>query len=342
MLCIYCGSFGRVESQRTSWGSEAKPTQGASARKSMIFEWINEISLNFFQILLRLIIKIDYCNPPEMRVHIRAGFCYNELGRIYQKTEGYKIMQFHVFGDAEKPKILLIHGVLTPWQVWNEHIEYYSKNYFVIVPALDAHTEEQPSEFISIEQEAEQIEHYLLQNKLDSVYAVCGCSMGGAIASLMWKNGRIKIQNLIMDGAPLVPAGSLLTNIMTNNYLNIIHKSKERDTKTLENFKKVFLPEKYLYSYLKIADNMSDSSMSNIIRSVCANRLPTNIRDSGTKILYIHGTKLNESLSKKSAKLLRKYYPNIKIICKKGAAHCETAIYQTHKWLETVDKFLSE
>lgn len=251
-------------------------------------------------------------------------------------------MNFHTFGDAQRPKILLIHGVLTPWQIWNEAIEHYSPNNFVVVPELDAHTEEQPSEFICIEHEAAQIEDYLLQMNANNLYAVCGLSMGGAIASLLWRNGRIKIENLIMDGAPLVPAGGFLTNVMTNSYLDIIHKSKKRNSKTLENFKKVFLPQKYLYSYLKIADNMSDSSMSNMIRSVGANSLPKNIPDSDTKILYMHGTKSNEALSKKSAKLLRKHYPNTKIICSKGTVHCEVAIYQTHKWLETVDKFLSE
>lgn len=46
-------------------------------------------------------------------------------------------MKFHEFGDPKNQKIMLIHGVLTPWQIWKPQIEYFKKHYFVIVPALD-------------------------------------------------------------------------------------------------------------------------------------------------------------------------------------------------------------
>ena len=49
-------------------------------------------------------------------------------------------MIFHTFGDDHNPAILLIHGVLTPWQIWEDAIRQFSKESCVIVPALDAHT----------------------------------------------------------------------------------------------------------------------------------------------------------------------------------------------------------
>ena len=79
--------------------------------------------------------------------------------------------------------MILIHGVLTPWQIWKPQIDYFKDNYHVVVPALDAHIENEKSEFVSIEKEAEMIEEYVNNNFGGRVYALCGLSMGGKIAN---------------------------------------------------------------------------------------------------------------------------------------------------------------
>lgn len=248
-------------------------------------------------------------------------------------------MNFHIFGEPSNPVIVLIHGVLTPWQIWREQIEHFREHYHVIAVALDAHEEERSSSFISIQDEAEKIENYIIENCGSQVFAVCGLSMGGVIAHQMWINGTFGIQKLIMDGAPLKTVPKLATKIMTNNYLTIIHKSKKRDPKTLESFKKQFLPERYLESYLKIADNMDDDSVRNIVSAAMAHKLRTDM-DSETDVLYIHGTKGNEVVSSKVGKQLKKHYPQYMVICFDGYKHCEAAIYEPQKWLRYVDEFL--
>ncbi len=251
-------------------------------------------------------------------------------------------MNFHVYSKSGAPKIILIHGTLTPWQMWEEQIKHLRNKYHVTVVALDAHEEDTASEFISIELEARQIEKYCLENYGGEVFAVCGVSMGGAIASIMWRNGIVKIHNLVMDSAPIMPMGKIAAKVMTNNYLSIIRKSKKRDPKTLENFKKHFLPEKYLEPFLKIADNMSETSVRNMIYSVCGCELCKGIPHNETRILYIHGTKGTEIFQMKCSTHLKKNYPEAKVICFRKTGHCEAAIYKPLKWLEVVEKFLQE
>ena len=248
-------------------------------------------------------------------------------------------MRFHEFGDKQNPTMILIHGVLTPWQIWDDQIAHFSKKYHVIVPALDAHEEERSTNYVSIEKEAEQIEQYCLETIGDKVEVLCGLSMGGAIAHVIWKNQRLKIASLVLDGAPLATYSRVLTKAMTGSYSSIIQKSKKRDAKTLANFKKNFLPEKYFESYLRIADNMDDSSVGNMVRSIATSLLDAHI-PGDTRVLYIHGTAVNEMLSKKSAKLMKKAYPNARIVCCKGCVHCEHAIYAPQKWTEIVENFL--
>ena len=48
-------------------------------------------------------------------------------------------MIFHTYGDKGNKAVVLIHGMLTPWQIWNTAAERFSKDHYVIVPELDAH-----------------------------------------------------------------------------------------------------------------------------------------------------------------------------------------------------------
>ena len=47
---------------------------------------------------------------------------------------------------------------------WKEVSDAFSNEYFVIIPELDAHTQEEASEFISVDDEAVKIRDYLQEN----------------------------------------------------------------------------------------------------------------------------------------------------------------------------------
>lgn len=250
-------------------------------------------------------------------------------------------MKFHTFGSKNNKTIVLIHGVLTPWQIWEEQIAALKEQFYVVVPALDGHIEDNSSEYISVENEAEQIESYICRELNGEVFAVCGLSMGGVIAYKIFERHNLHTDFLVLDGAPLVKISFIAEKVMSNAYKSIIHKSKMRNKKTLESFKKDFLPEKYLESYLKFADTMSDSSVENMIHSVCASEFVPSDNKDNTKILFLHGTKGNEVYSKKAARIMKKHYPDMTIKCFTGYKHAELAIYKPDEWLEAVRDFIS-
>ncbi len=249
-------------------------------------------------------------------------------------------MIVHEFIQGNKPIMVLIHGVLTPWQVWTEQINFFKGKYNIYAVALNAHTEEVASKFVSLSDESEEIISYFTEKNILNIDVLCGISLGGKIAHEIWKSSKIKIRCLVMDGAPLVPCPIIAINVMIKNYRNIIRKSKVRDEKVIKNFKKNFLPEKFLDSYLKIADFMTYESIENIVKSAFSGGEIG--KDNDTDILFIHGTKGNEILSKKSAKLVKKFNHNAKVICFKGDNHCHKAIYQPEIWANAVKNFLEE
>ncbi len=257
-------------------------------------------------------------------------------------------MLFHEFGDKRNPLVILIHGVLTPWQMWQAQIDYLKDKYFVIVPALNAHVEEEPSEYLSAEAEAEEIVSYVSENYGTEVHMLCGLSMGGVVAYRIWDASKLSVKKLVLDGAPLVPmspfgfVNTASETIMRNQYLSIIRGAKRREQKVLTNFVKYFMPVTYLDSFLKFADTMSEESVCNMVHAACNCNITEVNTGKNTELLFLHGTKANEMVAKKAAKRMKKMYPKTKVICLKGYAHGELAIYRTEKWCEIVGGFLDD
>lgn len=248
-------------------------------------------------------------------------------------------MIFHELGDKSKPLAILIHGCFQPWQTLLPIAKALEEDYFIIMPALNGHTAEEVTHFESIEKEAEEIEEYILKNHGKDVFSICGFSMGGAVAYEILKSNRLQIENVILDGAPLVSTGKFLSNIMEGNYVKIAEKSKARDKKTLENFGKNFLPEKYLDDFLSFIDKTQEESIRNMLRSVGKDRFDETLKLINTKLLYLHGTKANEALAKKSAKLITKFYIDATVICFKGDGHIQCAIYEPDDWAKVAKDF---
>lgn len=249
-------------------------------------------------------------------------------------------MSIHSFGNSNKPVIILIHGMLTPWEIWCPHIEYFSANYHVLVPELGGHSGNKTDQFSSIEDECIKIETFLHNNSINEIFAVCGLSLGGAVAYKIWERKRVNIKNLVLDGAPLSRFGVVLRKVMTANYISIIEKSKSRDKKTLSNFSEYFLPAEYLQSYLKIADNMTSDSVAKIVNAISGDFIsdePLELEN----VLYLYGTGMNECLSKKSAKAL-KVKGLMDSLCFNGHGHCYKAIYEPVEWCRIVETFINK
>lgn len=250
-------------------------------------------------------------------------------------------MIFHTFGNENNRVMVLIHGMLTPWQIWEDVAGFFGKNYYVIVPELDGHTEDEVSEFICIEDEAEQIRNYLIERFDGKVSALAGLSMGGRIASVLAGMPGMHVDRMILDGAPLSKMPGFLISMMKRNYIKIIRKSKKRDPRTIENCKKVFLPERYLDDFLKVADHMEEQSVRNIMESVFS-RFEYRMYDESMKILFMHGTKENELVAARSAAKMKQANPQTEIKKFDGYAHAELACFKPQKWIEEVSAWLEK
>lgn len=247
-------------------------------------------------------------------------------------------MKILEFGDTSKRKIILIHGFQCPWQVWNKYIEYYEKKFHIIVPIMSGHNPEVKDDFISFTADAKEIEDYILSRYGKEIYAVYGMSMGGVLTATLWQNKRLTFDKVIFDGSPLVSYNKLMKGFMKRFYIDITHKSQQRDKKTVEQATKVIISEDNLQYFLEVLDNMSDVTVGNSIDDIADFKLSQNINTPNTVVYFFHGTAFNEMLAKKSAKYVKKYYPTTIVKCFKGKFHCENSLFNPEIMIVELDK----
>lgn len=249
-------------------------------------------------------------------------------------------MEILEFGDKSKRKIILIHGFQSPYQVWDKYIAYYENDFHIIVPIMPGHNPKQKEDFSSFSETAKELEDYYISNYGENVYAIYGMSMGGVLAATLWQNRRLNIEKIIFDGSPLLSFNSVIKRMMLVFYLNITHKTQQRDKKTLEQAVKSIITEENLENFLQVLDNMSDVTITNCINNIASFRLSKNIDTKNTKIYFYHGTTPNEVLAGKSAKFILKNYPDTVVKCFKGKGHCENALFNPELMMTELDKVL--
>lgn len=85
-------------------------------------------------------------------------------------------------------------------------------------------------------------------------------SMGGIVASMIWKNKNINIRKLILESSPLVSQSNFITSILTKQYLTITEKARQRDENVVAQAVGSMVKEKHLTygQFLKIIKNDLD------------------------------------------------------------------------------------
>ena len=248
-------------------------------------------------------------------------------------------MEILEFGNKSNNKIVLIHGFQSPYQVWKEYINYYEPYFQIIVQVLDGHSQSEKEDYVSFDKMVLELENYLINNHGNNIFCVYGMSMGGIVACKLFENGKINISNLILDGTPVVSYSNFLNNKMKKKYIKLSDKIRSRDKKTMDKACKSIITRDKLDYFCKVIDNMSNEVIVKYLDEVCKYQLKNDV-SSYSQIYYYHGTKMNEHLSKKSAKFIKKNYSNSSIICFKGKGHCENSLLNSKVMITELDKIL--
>ncbi|MDE5547258.1 MAG: alpha/beta hydrolase, partial [Anaeroplasmataceae bacterium] len=220
-------------------------------------------------------------------------------------------MIFQTYGDKNNKAVLLIHTLFTSVDFFAPIIEFLKKEYYVILPTLSGHHKN--SLFISTADEIQQIEEFLKDNKIASLYAVAGFSLGGNIAYEFFCNHFEMVEKAIIDSAPLFKFPAFIKNYFHRRYTKCLKKIKSGNCDVPKELNKCF---NGMGEYQKnIAPTVSFESLNNLIEACYNTNIHALPQIALNKIICIYGTKDAARLCKSR---IKKYH----LYRMKGYGHC--------------------
>ena len=243
-------------------------------------------------------------------------------------------MKFYEFSEKNEKTLLLVHGMATTWKMsFSSLIQEVSKYYHLIVVALDGHNEEERAEFISLEEEAEKVEKYVINKHCGKLHAVYGSSLGGTIVLQILVNQKIEITKTILD-SPYASDYGILSSLATKIMTALSMKMISGESKIMN--KMMGIEGKESLNAL-IYTNISKETLENCFYTSYNYKFPEGISKVKAEIEFWYGSK--ESYPCKFAKKLMKQLPNMTVRVFEGYGHGEL-LKNTERLVLELSKFV--
>lgn len=246
-------------------------------------------------------------------------------------------MIFNTYGDETLPSLMLIHGMANTAQSCYGRILPYLDDYHIILCEVDGHTDKEAGLFISIEDCCEKIEKYVVRNLKGKVYGLSGFSMGATIAVELMARNNISIEKVILDAAFCVKMG-VLSPIYTGMFCWALHKIQSGKA----------IPAIMIESVMGkgnrgIVDtfykNVELQSIKNVCRDIYRYEISGEIANFSGMAVFWYGS--NEHYPKKTAKLLKRYLPQMQVEVFEGMGHGQLLNEHPEEYAHKIKKFMN-
>ena len=244
-------------------------------------------------------------------------------------------MRFLTHGENENRALMLIHGMANTSDLFDSLLPFLN-DYYVIVCELDGHSPNEAGDFVSVTDAAQKIEKYVKTHLNGRLYGLLGFSLGGTIATEVISRGNIEVDRTVLDAAFVIKMG-----IMTYPFKWIFQGS-------IWSIKKnIHVPKPLVESILGkgnsgIVDTLykgvSLKSVGNAALSCYTYTIKEGLKDYHNPVVFWHGE--NEPYPVKSAKLLKKYLPQMKKRVYKGMGHGQMLHEHTKTYAKRLKEYL--
>lgn len=256
-------------------------------------------------------------------------------------------MNFHEFGDPQKPSIMLIHGGGNAWWNYLRQARALSDRYHVILPTMDGHGEEYATPYVSTEDTADKLMDYISQNCGGRLFALSGVSLGGQIVIELLSRKPDLVKKAIIESGVCYPVPNLARFCIVTTKLTGKFLFSEKACKKQLDLMPRMLPEKMLFPqemkdyYMQDMPRVPEQTLLTMYRTYMHYHLKDSLRNTKAQVMYWYGQKEMKCV-KRSAELFKLYVPNTSIYEAKGYNHGYLALYLPEEWMKIANKFFDE
>ncbi|MDE6661447.1 MAG: hypothetical protein K2J93_06465 [Anaeroplasmataceae bacterium] len=223
-------------------------------------------------------------------------------------------MKIDTYGNINNEKILLLHPMFTNAHFFDFIIDRLSKQYFLIIPTYSGHYEN--TNYESMEAEEKTINEFLKENNIEHLKAIIGFSLGGNIAFDYFCHNQDKIEQVIVDSAPIFKFPKIIKRHFYKKYKKCLIKIKVHPENTVTELNKCFNGMGEAQQY--IAPSITLLSLKNLIESCYHIETPKLNTESQKKITFVYGTK---DIARLCLPRIKKY-KNSRLIKVDSLGHC--------------------
>lgn len=197
-------------------------------------------------------------------------------------------MTVHEFGKENKQVVVLIHPSIVMWDYFEYVIPLMEKKYHLIIPALPGYDPDVKNDFTSVEEISAELEDRLIQNDINEVACIYGCSMGGSIVTRMLADNRLNIRSAVIDaGITPYQLPWIITRFIAIRDFLLIYTGKIGGAKLLEKaFSTDELSEEDVQYAAKVLKMISAKTIWRTFESCNNFSMPEELRTDCSRIEY--------------------------------------------------------
>ena len=197
-------------------------------------------------------------------------------------------MTVHEFGKENKQVVVLIHPSIVMWDYFEYVIPLMEKKYHLIIPALPGYDPDVKNDFTSVEEISAELEDRLIQNDINEVACIYGCSMGGSIVTRMLADNRLNIRSAVIDaGITPYQLPWIITRFIAIRDFLLIYTGKIGGAKLLEKaFSTDELSEEDVQYAAKVLKMISAKTVWRTFESCNNFSMPEELRTDCSRIEY--------------------------------------------------------
>lgn len=219
--------------------------------------------------------------------------------------------------------IVILHPMMASHKSCVEITRYLGNEKKYIIPDLSGHGADIENEFLSLKDEADRLEDYLKNEKIEKIDMIIGLSMGCLVAIELFSRMPDKVGRVILEGAPLYRYGFLFKAIAGKLYLNMQKKAvtdRELMEKEFANNFGESVATEMVADFVK----MKPETIRNCANATSRFYFPKIDKQYQKKMFFRYGDK--DANYKAGVKRSWKYYPDAELKTESGYGHCEFAI----------------
>ncbi|WP_276862374.1 alpha/beta fold hydrolase [Anaerococcus tetradius] len=247
-------------------------------------------------------------------------------------------MNFLSYGDKNKRALLFIHGLSSTYDLCFGQLIPYLNDYYLIFSELDGHSPTRDDDMLSLEDNIDRLEAYIISEMGGRLYGICGFSMGATIAVELISRGNISVEKVLLDGAVTSDLGLMA---LPYTWAFIIGTERIKKAKPIPKFLLDWMLGKDNRSVIEMMyDKISKRTIRNALKYLYHYQISESLKNFTKPVLFWRGSE--EPIAKKSEENLKKYISDMKSEVFEGLGHGQFLHEHPNEYSKKLRKFLEE